>query len=326
MLKILKSGLQTTVQDLGRTGFQKYGVIASGVMDPFAHRLANLLVGNKEQAATIEITLVGPVIKFTEDAIIALCGGDLSPRIDDKAVGMWRMLVVGKGSTLTFGEPRMGARCYLSIAGGVDIPEVMGSRSTYLRAGIGGFQGRALEKGDEVPAGQINKQQKKIMQKSTENEFDWLLPPARYFEEPVIRMMPGRQFDLFDDNSRQRIFNEPFTVSPNSDRMGYRLEGTGLFLKTPKELISEAVSFGSVQVPADGNPIVLLADRQTTGGYPKIGQVASVDLPLISQLKQGQQLRFKEISLEDAQQRLIEQEQAIRQMKAAIQLKWEEWI
>lgn len=326
MLKILKSGLQTTVQDLGRTGFQKYGVIASGVMDPFAHRLANLLVGNKEQAATIEITLVGPAIKFTEDAIIALCGGDLSPRIDDKAVGMWRMLVVGKGSTLTFGEPHMGARCYLSIAGGIAIPKVMGSRSTYLRAGIGGFQGRALEKGDEVPAGQINKQQKKIMQKSTENEFDWLLPPARYFEEPVIRMMPGRQFDLFDDNSRQRIFNEPFTVSPNSDRMGYRLEGTGLFLKTPKELISEAVSFGSVQVPADGNPIVLLADRQTTGGYPKIGQVASVDLPLISQLKQGQQLRFKEISLEDAQQRLIGQEQAIRQMKAAIQLKWEEWI
>lgn len=326
MLKILKSGLQTTVQDVGRTGYQKYGVIASGVMDPFAHRLANLLVGNKEQAATLEITLVGPAIKFTEDAIIALCGGDLSPQIDDKVVGMWRMLIVGKGSTLRFGEPRMGVRCYLAIAGGINVPEVMGSRSTYLRAGIGGFQGRALEKDDEVPIGQINKQQQKIMQQNSENEFDWLLPPARYFEEPVIRMMPGRQFDLFDDNSKQQIFNEPFTVSQNSDRMGYRLEGAGLSLKNSKELISEAVSFGSVQVPADGNPIVLLADRQTTGGYPKIGQVASVDLPLISQLKQGQQLRFKEISLEDAQQRLIEQEQSIRQMKAAIQLKWEEWI
>ena len=326
MLKILKSGLQTTVQDLGRTGFQKYGVIASGVMDPFAHRLANLLVGNREQAATLEITLVGPAIEFTEDTVIALCGGDLSPKVDGKAVGMWRMFVVGKGSTLTFGEPHMGTRCYLAVAGGIDVPEVMGSRSTYLRAGIGGFQGRALEKGDEVPTGQINKQQQKIMQQNTGNEFDWLLPPARYFEEPVIRMMPGRQFDLFDKDSKERIFNELFTVSANSDRMGYRLEGSGLFLENPAELISEAVTFRSVQVPADGNLIVLLADRQTTGGYPKIGQVASVDLPLISQLKQGQQLRFKKISLEDAQQRLIEQEQFIRQMKAAIRLKWEEWI
>ncbi|WP_285228698.1 biotin-dependent carboxyltransferase family protein [Planococcus sp. ISL-110] len=323
MLKILKSGLQTTVQDLGRTGFQKYGVIASGAMDPFAHRLANLLVGNNEQAATLEITLVGPAIQFTEDALIAVCGGDLSPKVDGSTVRTWQTLAVRKGNTLTFGEPRVGARCYLAIAGGINVQKVMDSRSTYLRAGIGGFQGRALEKGDELPVGQASLQQK-VLQHS-EKGFDWLLPPARYFEEPVIRMMPGRQFDLFDEASKARIFQEAFAVSPNSDRMGYRLEGPCLALETPAELISEAVAFGSVQVPGDGNPIVLLADRQTTGGYPKIGQVASVDLPLISQLKQGQQLRFKKISMADAQQRWIEQEQSIRQIKAAIQLKWEEW-
>lgn len=324
MLKILKSGLQTTVQDLGRTGFQKYGVIVSGAMDPFAHRLANLLVGNSEQAATLEITLVGPAIQFTEDALIALCGGNLSPKVNGDAVRTGRMLAVKEGATLTFGEPSMGARCYLAIAGGIGVPAVMGSRSTYLRAGIGGFQGRALEKGDVLPIGEVTQQQQ-ALQQHHENEFDWLLPPARYFEEPVIRMIPGRQFELFDENSKQRIFSEPFAVSSNSDRMGYRLQGARLSLETPAELVSEAVAFGSVQVPGDGNPIVLLADRQTTGGYPKIGQVASVDLPLISQLKPGQQLRFKKISMADAQQRWIEQEQSIRQIATAIQLKQEEW-
>lgn len=325
MLKILKNSLQTTVQDLGRSGFQKYGVIASGAMDPYAHRLANLLVGNEEQAATLEIALVGPAIEFMEDTVIALCGGDLSPKLDGQAAPMWRMLSVKKGNTLTFGEPRIGARCYLAVAGGIDVPEVMGSRSTYLRAGIGGFQGRALKKGDEIPSGQISKQHYSSLLRNAEDESDWMLPPVRYFEEPVIRMMTGRHFDLFDDDSKRRIFQETFAVSSNSDRMGYRLEGPRLALETPAELISEAVAFGSVQVPADGNPIVLLADRQTTGGYPKIGQVASVDLKLISQLKPGQQLRFKEISLADAQQRWIEQEQSIRQIKAAIKLKREEW-
>ncbi|EGA89048.1 hypothetical protein GPDM_12517 [Planococcus donghaensis MPA1U2] len=325
MLKILKGGLQTSVQDLGRIGFQKYGVIASGVMDPFAHRLANLLVGNDEQLATLEISLVGPKIQFTEDTLIALCGGDLSPQINGSPIKTWRMLVVKKDSTLTFGEPRIGARCYLAVAGGIQVEEVMGSRSTYLRAGIGGFKGRSLTKGDDIHNGELTPIQLKALERSSDNEFDWLVPPARYFEEPIIRMIKGKQFELFNNTSKDQIFTEAFSVSGNSDRMGYRLEGPSLALEEPTELISEAVAFGSVQVPIDGNPIILMADRQTTGGYPKIGQVASVDLPLIAQLKQGQSLRFKEISLADAQQRYIEQEQHIREIKASIQLKQEEW-
>lgn len=326
MLKILKAGLQTSVQDLGRVGFQKFGVIASGVMDPFAHRLANLLVGNDERLATLEVTLVGPTIQFTEDALIALCGGQLSPQINGVAVNMWRMLKVQKDSTLTFGEPRMGARCYVAVAGGIEVPELMGSRSTYLRAGIGGFQGRALAKGDDISTGKLTSFQRKVLDQHSDLELDWSVSPIRYYQEPVIRMIKGKQFEWFTDASKQHIFSEAFTVSANSDRMGYRLDGVKLTLENPTELISEAVAFGSVQVPIDGNPIVLLADRQTTGGYPKIGQIASVDLPLITQSKQGQSLRFKEISLQDAQQLFLEQEQHIRQVKAAIKLKQEEWI
>ncbi|MBT2581519.1 biotin-dependent carboxyltransferase family protein [Planococcus sp. ISL-109] len=325
MLSIRKSGLQTAVQDLGRTGFQRYGVIASGVMDPFAHRIANLLVGNIETSPTLEIALSGPVIEFETDHFIAICGGDLSPSIDGKPLPMWRGHIIRKGSVLSFGEPKRGARSYLAVAGSFDIPAVMDSHSTYLRAGIGGFQGRALKTGDTLKTVPISTEQLGIFQRTTEQSPDWLIPPARYHVQPVVRMIPGRQYPLFNEESRTRIFEEAFTVSSNSDRMGYRLEGPELALDQPKELISEAVAFGSVQVPADGNPIVLLADRQTTGGYPKIGQVASVDLPLISQLKPGESLKFREISVKQAEQLYIEQEQQIRQLKIGIQMKREEW-
>ncbi len=324
MLKILKGGMLTSVQDLGRYGFQKYGVIVSGAMDPFAHRIANLLVGNHENAATLEMSLTGPSIEFETDTCIALSGGDLSPRLDDRPCGMWRIIAVKKGSVLSFGAPKKGCRTYLAIAGGIDVPEVMHSKSTYLRAGIGGFQGRALKSGDQVPINSVDSQRLASLLKAANSEQHWQIPAIRYFKEPVVRVMKGRQFDLFNAESQKQLFNELFTVGSHSDRMGYRLEGVPLSLEQPTELLSEPVSFGSIQVPPDGNPIILMADRQTTGGYPKIGQVASIDLPLISQLKPGDKIRFQEISLEDAQQRIIAQEQQIRQLKLGIDLKMEE--
>ncbi len=324
MLKILKGGMLTSVQDLGRYGFQKYGVIVSGAMDPFAHRIANLLVGNHENAATLEMSLTGPSIEFETDTCIALSGGDLSPRLDDRPSGMWRIIAVKKGSVLSFGAPKKGCRTYLAIAGGIDVPEVMHSKSTYLRAGIGGFQGRALKSGDQVPINSVDSQRLASLLKAANSEQHWQIPAIRYFKEPVVRVMKGRQFDLFNAESQKQLFNELFTVGSHSDRMGYRLEGVPLSLEQPTELLSEPVSFGSIQVPPDGNPIILMADRQTTGGYPKIGQVASIDLPLISQLKPGDKIRFQEISLEDAQQRIIAQEQQIRQLKLGIDLKMEE--
>lgn len=325
MLKILKGGMLTSVQDLGRFGFQKYGVIASGAMDPFAHRIANLLVGNHENAAALEISLTGPSIEFEIDAFIALSGGDLSPQLDGRSCGMWRIVAVKKGSVLSFGAPKKGCRTYLALAGGIDVPEVMRSNSTYLRAGIGGFQGRALQSGDHLPLNPVDPQRLAALLKAASSEQHWQIPAIRYFNEPVVRIMKGRQFDLFDTDSQEQLFNDLFTVGSHSDRMGYRLEDVQLSLEQPTELLSEPVSFGSIQVPPDGNPIILMADRQTTGGYPKIGEVASIDLPLISQLKPGDTIRFQEISLEEAQKRIIAQEQQIRQMKIGIDLKMEEW-
>ncbi|MFD2922398.1 biotin-dependent carboxyltransferase family protein [Halobacillus naozhouensis] len=334
MLKIIKEGMLTSVQDLGRTSYQKYGVIVSGSMDSYAHRIANLLVGNEENAATLEATLLGPEIEFKQDSMIAICGGDLSPAINGQKVNTWRSIFVKEGSVLKFGKSRTGCRAYIAVAGGLDVPEVMDSQSTYLRAELGGYQGRALKSGDQLPMCEPNDNQKKIMEAMRQQmdgdhfyETDWMpaadmTPP--YSSQPVIQMLKGPQYALFNEQSQRNIFEESYSVSSQSDRMGYRLEGSPLSLTEPKELISEAVAFGSIQVPSDGNPIILMADRQTTGGYPKIGQIASVDLSLVSQLKPGDKMSFKEITLEEAQKALIKQEQSIQILKRSIILKSKE--
>ncbi|MFD1851412.1 biotin-dependent carboxyltransferase family protein [Oceanobacillus bengalensis] len=331
MIHIIKPGLLTTVQDLGRYGYQKYGVITSGVMDHLAHRIANLLVGNEEKKATLEVTLVGPVIQFEKDALIALSGADLSPTINGKPVRMWRTLFVKKGSKLKFGRCRQGCRTYIAIAGGINVPKVMNSQSTYLRAGIGGFEGRALEADDRLVTGELSRLSKDITSIITEevddeaSELDWSIATSfisTYSSERyLIRTMEGRQFDLFDETSRQVFFENEFKVTTQSDRMGYRLKGANLHVAEAGELISEAVAFGSVQVPSDGNPIILLADRQTTGGYPKIGQVATVDFSKLAQMKPGDKLRFKKITHEEAQVLYLEQEESIQQLRQGILLK-----
>ncbi|WP_075619808.1 biotin-dependent carboxyltransferase family protein [Paenisporosarcina indica] len=336
MIWIEKGGLQTTIQDLGRRGFQKYGVIASGVMDPYAHRLANILVDNKETDPTIEITLMGPHITFQNDCLFALTGGDLSPSIDGLPIKMWRPIVVKKGSKLTFGKPVSGCRTYLAVAGGFIVSEVMGSKSTYLRAGIGGFEGRALQKGDVVQVGECSQYVKGNMKHLSKNEnkgsfiqMEWTLMAKAiptYRPETSVRIIDGRQAHLFNEKSKDVFFNHAFQASSDSDRMGYRMKGPQLALKEPKELLSEAVSFGSIQVPPDGQPIILMADRQTTGGYPKIGQVATVDLQKMSQLKPGEYLRFERISLEEAQHELMKERKLIEQLKQSISLKFKEGI
>ena len=318
MLTIRKGGMQTTVQDLGRTGFQKYGVIAAGAMDPYALRMANLLVGNEENSAALEVTMIGPKLHFAEPAIISICGGNLSPQLDGKAVKSWRSIVVAKGQTLTFGKPQSGSRCYIAVAGGIDVPKVMDSRSTYLRAKLGGYQGRALESGDQLALCEAT-----ATPKSAAETGSWFGPSPPYSSEPVIRITKGRQFELFSQKSRDHFLSETFSVNSQSDRMGYRLDGSRLALDKAQEMVSEAVVFGSIQVPTDGNPIILMADRQTAGGYPKIAEVITVDLPLISQLKPGDRLRFTEVSIEEAQRLLRLQEKSINCLKRAIKLKRE---
>jgi antagonist of KipI len=328
-VKILDPGLFTTVQDLGRIGYQKDGVTSSGAMDPVALRVANRLVCNDDDEAGLEMTLKGPTIEFQRDALIAIAGADLSPRIADLDVPTWRALLVDRGSVLELGSARWGCRAYLAVAGGIAVPEVMGSRSTYVRARIGGVEGRSLRAGDEVPAGRPSARAVREMVEVaashgpvpfalTERAVARDDAAVLYRSHRSIRALRGPHFDLFDETSRKTLFEEAFEVSPRADRMGYRLTGPRLSSSERSELISSAVLTGSVQVPPGGEAIVLMVDRQTTGGYPMIAQVAAVDLPLVAQLKPGDEVRFEEATIEQAQSALREQDERLRSIEEGV--------
>ncbi|WP_044895339.1 biotin-dependent carboxyltransferase family protein [Bacillus alveayuensis] len=331
-IRVIRSGLLTTIQDLGRFGFQKDGVVVSGAMDAFAHRIANILVGNEESEGTLEITMIGPTLTFEEDALIAICGGEFAASIDGHAVPLWRPVFVKQGSVLEIGHCRTGCRAYLAVAGGFHIPKVMNSQSTYLMARIGGFQGRALQKGDVLL---IRKPRRKLgsllFHKKTSllpfTAMNWGISfelRAYFYGSPkTIRVIRGAQFAEFTAQSQERFLTEPYQVTPQSNRMGYRLEGPLLERKQSTEMVSEAVTFGTVQVPAEGNPIVLMADRQTTGGYPKIAQVIAVDLSILAQTRPGEQIVFRDISFAEAQQLYLQREQELQQCKKVIMLKME---
>ncbi|WCN39219.1 biotin-dependent carboxyltransferase family protein [Aneurinibacillus uraniidurans] len=320
-IRVKKPGLLTTVQDTGRFGLQKYGVLASGAMDTMALRLANLLAGNEEQAAALEITLLGPALVFEKATLVALAGGNLSPAVDGMPIPLWRPVYIPAGSTLTFGGAVSGCRTYLAVAGGICVPDVMESRSTYLRAGIGGFHGRALQAGDVLKTGESTGWLKAPSDEAV--VLPWgvshELRPV-YEENPVLRVVRGPEFECFAEESKQKFWKEPFRVTPQSDRMGYRLADVSLELTEPLEMVSSAVSFGTIQVPPEGNPIVLLADRQTAGGYPRIAQIISVDLPLIAQVKPGGYVRFEEVSLEEAQALYVKREFDMKQFKQGLTL------
>ncbi|MGF3104152.1 biotin-dependent carboxyltransferase family protein [Rossellomorea sp. DUT-2] len=332
MINVMKPGLLSTIQDLGRYGYQKYGVIVSGSMDPLAHKISNLLVGNDENEATLEMTLMGPTLEFRETTLISICGGDLSPTIDGKPVPLRRSLLIKAGSVLKFGACKSGCRSYLAIAGGFNVETVMNSKSTYVRAGIGGLNGRSLKEGDHLEPGTIKKESENIieyllpyLEGNDFTEIEWSISSefiSAYQQKKNIRVIPGSEYDLFSPESREHFFSEPFKVSAQSDRMGYRLEGPSLHLEKDYDMISEAVAFGTIQVPSNGKAIVLLADRQTTGGYPRIGQIASVDLPLIAQAKPGEELTFTIVSHEKAQELYIDRERQVRHLKQGVALKF----
>ncbi len=332
-IEILSSGLLTSIQDLGRYGFRKYGVIVSGAMDPLAHRIANMLVGNEDSAATLEITLIGPKILIKDDSLISICGGNLSPQINNCNAPMWRPIYVKAGSTLSFGKCLCGTRSYIAFSGSFNVKEAMGSKSTYLRAELGGFHGRQLKQGDILDVNKPSSKGIRIISKLLDytnlNIFystNWfvggpLVP--NYRNCPTIRVLKGTQFKYFNEESQKNFFNNKFTITPESDRMGYRLKGMNLKLEVPLEMISEAVSLGTIQVPPDGNPIMLLADRQTTGGYPKIAEIITVDIPLAAQLKPGDTVMFTEISINEAQNLYIERENNVIFLKTFFKLKME---
>ncbi|PTX58842.1 antagonist of KipI [Melghirimyces profundicolus] len=306
-ITVVNPGLLTTVQDLGRTGYQQFGMVVSGAMDPFSLQVGNILVGNPRGAAGLEITLSGPVLRFEKECLVALTGADLSPLLDDQPAPMWKGFSVGRGQVLSFRRPVEGIRAYLTVSGGIDVPEVMGSRSTYINGGIGGYRGRALEKGDVLTVGvnPVPREGKRLA---------YGLRP-RYGKEVTLRAVPGPQSEAFTEEAVGTFFSEAYEVTPRSDRMGYRLKGPRLFHKEKADILSDAIAPGSVQVPAEGQPIVLLADRQTTGGYAKIATVISADLPRLAQAGPGCRVRFERIDVAEAEKRAVEQENLLRTLE-----------
>lgn len=308
VLEVVKAGALTTVQDLGRTGRQHQGIPVGGPMDRQAARVANLLLGNAENTPLLEFSLTGPTLEFLRDTWIAVTGADIA------GVRGWRPLKVIAGEVVSFADLRHGACGYIAIAGGLEIPRVLGGAGTLLRAGFGGWNGRALQGGDRLAAG-------RGMLETTAN---W--GASAEFKGPaeggvVVRFVRGPQWDWFTPASRRAFSGKLFTITARSDRMGLRLDGPELRLETERELLSEGVGFGSVQVPGDGHPIVLMADRQTIGGYPKIAQVISVDLPRLAQARAGDEVRFTETTLGEAQALYLKQEHALALLGAGVRAK-----
>ncbi|MBG9787094.1 MULTISPECIES: biotin-dependent carboxyltransferase family protein [Brevibacillus] len=333
-IRVIKPGLLTLIQDQGRFGFRKYGVVTSEAMDPMALRIANMLVGNAEQLATLEMTLTGAELAFEHDSLIAITGADLSFTINGERLPMWRPIFVKSGTVVKGGGCRTGCRAYLAIAGGIEVEQVLGSRSTYARAGMGGYQGRSLQAGDYISVGELANVTRAFLEKwdnrlakqtslRSWTSVDWSVSAdclATYRRNPQVRISRGTHFSLFTSESQQNLFQSPYKITPQSDRMGYRLQGAMLDLVEPIELLSEAVAFGTIQVPAEGYPIILLADRQTTGGYPRIGQVATVDLPILAQMKPGEEIMFTEIERDESEKLLMEREQFFIELQQGILL------
>lgn len=312
MLKIIEPGLLTTVQDSGRSGFQKYGICVAGVMDSFSAICGNLLVENSENEAVLEVTILGPRIEFLHDTIIAITGGDLSPLLNNSPIGMWESVIAKKGDELSFGGLRSGCRAYIAIAGGIDVPVVMGSRSTYLRGNLGGFNGRALAEGDELPVGKIAKDIKEIGLRKMPEEF---IPIYR--NKTQLHIIPGPQDDCFSEEDKEIFLNSEYEVTNQSDRMGYRLKGPVIKHKKGPDIISDGIPPGGIQIPGHGNPIIMLADRQTTGGYTKIATVISTDLGLVAQGKPGDIFQFKITTLEEAYNLLKNERDIFEKIKSA---------
>lgn len=330
-LQVIKPGFHTTVQDLGRIGYQHDGIAVSGAMDPYACRIANMIVGNDERCAVLEMTLIGATLQIQADCWLAICGGDMRPLIDGQAVPMWRPVWVKEGRVLTFQYAHKGCRTYVAVAGGLDVPAVMESRSTYVRGQFGGIEGRPLQAGDVIPIKEHHLPLKPHL--SAQQSFyapSWSVSRfigPHYSGRPVVRVIQGHEFDYFAPQSQRDFLFRSYTVSRRADRMGYHLSGVKLQAsEQATEMVSTAVTMGTIQVPPSGEPIILMADRQTIGGYPRIAQVITVDLPLLAQLKPIDRLHFVEVTHRQAEQLFQRQERHLQILQSALQLRWaEDW-
>jgi len=300
VIEVNAPGLLTTVQDLGRPGFGPMGVSPSGAADPVALRLGNRLVGNSEAAAGLEMTLLGGTFVFPEGAILALTGADFAAELDGAPIPIGISVELRPRQTLRAGATRSGARCYLSVAGGIDVQPFLGSASTHLLSGLGGHEGRALRKGDVLKIG--NAKGPFCRRTIAANALQRLQP------RKVLRVTPGPQRDLFPDAAMKMFYGNTYRVAEESDRMGLRLEGPPLPAGARGEMLTEGVSLGAVQITPAGLPIILFVEQQTTGGYPKIANVISADFSSLGQLRPRDEIRFEPVEWEKARALLLEQE------------------
>lgn len=336
-LTVIKPGMYATVQDIGRPGLRHAGVARGGAMDSYALQAANLLVGNDRAAAALELTLVGAVLRVEQDMLLALTGADMEPQLMSGAkLPMWRPIWLAAGETVVLGRAAAGCRTYVAVAGGILAPPQLGGRGTDVRARVGGLAGRPLAAGDTLPclaagelappaaalAAMLRQRARSQGRRECFAAPAWFAPPRAYGgageDGIVLRAMPGAERGQFSEAARAAFEREPFTVAPASDRMGLRLSGPMLERLSRAELCSHGVAPGTVQVPPGGNPVVLAADCQTTGGYPKLAQVASVDLPLLGQARPGDRIRFRMIALAEAQRLDLQREQELALLECGV--------
>ncbi len=312
--EILEPGILTTVQDLGRFGFSQIGVPPSGALDPLSLRIGNLLVGNDEGAAGLETTVMGLKLRAVKEIVIAVTGGDLFPCLNGEPLEMWRSHLLVEGDTLAFKGVRRGCRAYLALSGGISVPEVMGSKSTFLSGKFGGMEGRPLKRGDSLHTPDLPVQLGRIGVSFPEG---WI--PA-YEKEVRARVISGPQDCHFTQQGFHTFQSSFYRVTAKSDRMGIRLEGPAIERRPDAEesIISESLVSGAIQVPGDGKPMVIL-NELVTGGYTKIATIISSDLPKVAQLKPGDQIRFEPVPVEEAHRLLREQEERLRRFRGSLQ-------
>jgi len=302
-IQVQAPGWSTTVQDLGREGFGPMGVSASGGADPIALRLGNRLVGNADGMGALEMTLLGGTFLFPQGAVVAMAGSDFGATLDGAPTELWTSAKVSAGQTLRLGHTRSGARCYLCVHGGIAVEPFLDSASTHILSGLGGFDGRALRKGDVLNIGPATRpfQKRKLAQWTRE-----ALVPRK-----TLRVTPGPQADWFQESSRQAFYTGTYRVAEESNRMGLRLEGAPVAAGQRGEMITEGVSLGAIQVPEGGLPIILSVEQQTTGGYPKIANVIAADLASVGQLRPRDEIRFELVGWDEARRLLREQEELL---------------
>ncbi len=321
-LTIIKAGILDSIQDEGRFGFQASGINPGGAMDVFSARLANCLLGKPMNAAVIEIHFAAPVVSFNEVAIICITGANFTPEIGDREIQINQPVIVNKNAVLQFKKVKQGARCYLAVLNNFTLAPWLNSYSTNLKAAAGGLHGGQLESGDIIPFEKID-----ALNNYLKEETSIVLPWKAYPEDLTVpnklEVIKGSEWDWLDENSQQTFLNTPFKITKVADRMGYRLSGKGLHLKEQKQLVSSAVSFGTLQLLPSGQLILLMADHQTTGGYPRVANVISAHLPLLAQSRTNDAISFAITDIQTAEQKLLQQFNYLQQVQYAAGFKIE---